>query len=267
MRKYVTVFTVALADRLVYRVDFFVSTFLMFIPIVTTVLLWRAIYGGADRTDIGGLRYPEMVSYYLLVMVVRAFGSMPRLASTVASDIRDGELRKYLLQPISYLGYQWTLRVAHKLVYFVMAAGPYAAVFWLCRSFLPEWPDGGALCLCVVSLVLAGAIGFFINALLGILGFWFLEIASFLHLFMTVQYFLSGHMFPLALLPPAVRDVVACLPFAYETYYPTLVLLQRTELASPLEVIAVQASWVGVLAAVTWWAWSRGLRRYTAFGG
>ncbi|NOS99279.1 MAG: ABC transporter permease [Phycisphaerales bacterium] len=267
MRKYRTVFMVALADRLVYRVDFFVSTFLMFIPIVTTVLLWRAIYSGAGGENIGGLNYSDMVSYYLLVMVVRAFGSMPRLASTVASDIRDGELRKYLLQPISYLGYQGTLRLAHKIIYFIMAAAPYALVFWICRRFLPAWPDGGTLCLCVVSLVLAGAIGFFINALIGLLGFWFLEIASFLHLFMTVQYFLSGHMFPLALLPASVRTVISYLPFAYETYYPTLVLLQRTEMASAVEVIGVQAVWVTVLAIVTRVAWSRGLRRYAAFGG
>lgn len=267
MSKYWVVFRVALAERLVYRADFFIATFLRFIPIITTILLWRAIYDGADRTEVGGLAYRQMVSYYLFVMISRAFGSMPRLATDISADIRDGGLRKYLLQPIDYLAYHLALRVAHKLIYFVMAAAPYAVVFWLCRRFLPGWPAGETLGLSVIALVLAFLLGFAINGLIGMLGFWFLEVGSFLHVFMTAQYFLSGHMFPLSLLPEQVGQVVTYLPFAYETYYPTLILLQRLDPGEMVRVILVQLVWVVVLAAATRIAWSRGLRRYAAFGG
>ncbi len=267
MRKYWVVFTVALSDRLVYRADFFISTFLRFIPIITTILLWRAIYDGAGRSEVGGLAYPQMVSYYLFVMIARAFGSMPRLATDIAMDIRDGGLRKYLLQPIDYLTYGITLRAAHKLVYFFMASIPYMLVFFLCREFLPGRPTGLMLGLSLVSLTLAFVLGFAISGLIGMLGFWFLEVASFLHVFMTMQYFLSGHMFPLSLLPDTVQRVVRVLPFAYETYYPTLMLLQRL---APLEagrVIAGQVAWILVILALMRLAWWRGLKRYAAYGG
>lgn len=267
MSKYWIVFRVALAERLVYRADFFIATFLRFIPIITTILLWRAIYDGADRTEVGGLAYQQMVSYYLFIMIARAFGSMPRLATDIATDIRDGGLRKYLLQPIDYLTYNMSLRVAHKLIYFLMAFMPYALVFWMCRQFLPGWPTGATLGLSVISLALAFLLGFAINSLLGLLGFWFLEVSSFLHVFMTAQYFLSGHMFPLSLLPESVQNVVLYLPFAYETYYPTLILLQRLDHAEIIRIIIVQVVWVLVLAAAARLAWSRGLRRYAAFGG
>lgn len=267
MSKYGIVFRIALAERLVYRADFFVATFLRFIPIITTILLWKAIYDGAGRSQVGGLVYTQMVSYYLFVMISRAFGSMPRLATDIALDIRDGGLRKYLLQPIDYLAYLVTLRAAHKLIYFVMAALPYATVFWLCRDYLPGWPTGVMLGLSIVSLLLAFCLGFMVSAVLGLLGFWFLEVASFVHVFMTAQYFLSGHMFPLSLLPDAVRHVVLYLPFAYETYYPTMILLQKLQPAEAVRVIGVQVVWVLLLAVLGRLAWSRGLKRYAAFGG
>ena len=265
--KYLVVFRTALSERLVYRADFFISTFLRFVPIITTIMLWRAIYDGADREEVGGLNYTQMVSYYLFVMIVRAFGSMPQLASGIATDIREGELRKYLLQPIDYLTYCLTLRVAHKLVYFVMAALPYALVFWMCRRFLPDAPSGQMLAVGLVSLILAFLLGFAINALIGLLGFWFLEVASFLHVFMTLQYFLSGHMFPLSLLPGWVQHAIVNLPFAYETYHPAVILLQRVDASEAYRLIGMQAMWVTVIGLLAWATWRRGLRRYAAFGG
>ncbi len=267
MRKYWLIFRVAISERLVYRADFFISTFLRFIPIITTVLLWRAIYDGSGRELVGGLSYTQMVSYYLFVMIVRAFGSMPRLSSDVATDIRDGGLRRYLLQPIDYLLYCMVLRAAHKLVYFVMAAGPYAIVFWLCRAYLPGWPPLSTLAVSLLTLTLAFLLGFSISVTLGLLGFWFLEVSSFIHIFMIVQYFLGGHMFPLSLLPDSIRGVLTWLPFAYETYYPTLILLQRADAAEITRILSVQAMWVITLLIFARIAWWRGLRRYAAFGG
>ncbi|MCO6437067.1 MAG: ABC-2 family transporter protein [Phycisphaerae bacterium] len=267
LAKYAIVFRVALSERLVYRVDFFVSTFLRFIPIITTILLWRAIYTGGDREMVGGLSYQQMVAYYLLVMVNRAFGSMPGLATEIAGDIREGELRKYLIQPIDYLVYQTTLRMAHKAVYFLMASGPYAIIFWICRDYLPGWPTPTMFLLIVLSCVLTFFLGFAINGMIGMLGFWFLEVASFVHVFMTAQYFLSGHMFPLSLLPPVVQKAVTWMPFAYETYYPTLILLQKLSVRESMGVIAVQAAWVVTLLLLMRIAWAMGLRRYAAFGG
>ena len=267
MRKYWVIFRIAISERLVYRADFFLSTFLRFIPIITTVLLWRAIYDGSGREKVGGLLYSQMVGYYLFVMITRAFGSMPRLATDVATDIRDGELRRYLLQPVDYLTYCLVLRAAHKAVYFVMAAGPYALVFWMCRQYMPPWPPASMLAVSFLTLSMAFLLGFATNMLIGLLGFWFLEVSSIIHIFMIVQYFLGGHMFPLSLLPETIRNVLTWLPFAYETYYPTIILLQQVEPQEIARILGMQALWVVTLLVLSRVAWSRGLRRYAAFGG
>jgi len=267
MRKYWQVFKIALADRFVYRTDFFIGTFLRFTPIVTTIALWGAVYRSADREQIGDLRYGEMVSYYLIVMVSRAFGSMPGLASTLAGDIREGNLRKFIIQPLNYVIYHLHLRMAHKLVYFVMAAIPYALVFWWCREFLPGWPPRELWPICIASLMLSFVLGFLVNMAIGLLSFWFLEVTSFLFMFMVSQYFLSGHQFPLTLLPEWLERVVKFLPFAYETFYPVMLLLGKMDINEGLHVIGGQCAWIAVLAVVVTIGWRRGLRRYAAFGG
>jgi ABC-2 type transport system permease protein len=267
MRKYWFVFKIALADRFVYRADFFIATFLRFTPIITTVALWSAIYAGGERKLIGTLTYGEMVSYYLVVMIARAFGSMPGLASGLARDIREGELRKFIIQPVSYVIYHLHLRLAHKAVYFVMATVPYLVVFWMCRDYLPGWPAWEQLLPGLVSLVLAFFLGFLINMTIGLLSFWFLEVTSFLFIFMVSQYFLSGHQFPLTMLPAGMQQVVTRLPFAYETFYPVMLLLGKYDAAEAWRIVAGQCVWIVVLAAVVRFGWRRGLRRYAAFGG
>lgn len=267
LTKYTTVLQVAAAERLVYRGDFFLATFLRFVPIITTILLWRAIYDGSGEQQLGGLTYRDMISYYLFVMVARSFGSMPGLAGGIARDVREGDLRKFLLQPINYVGYLLALRAAHKGVYFAMAGVPFVLVFWLCRDLLPGWPEPAMLAVMLAALLLSFLQGFLFNCLMGLLAFWFLETSSLMYLVMTLEYFLSGHMFPLSLLPAGLSQIITWMPFAYETYYPTLILVGKISGAPAGRVLLGQALWIGVLSALVAWTWRRGLRRYAAFGG
>src|SRR5947208_2954620 len=121
LRKYSRILRVSLIERLAYRSDFFLATILRFLPMLTTILLWRAVYQGAEattgETELAGYRYQEMVAYLLLVHISRMFSSMPGLAAGIARDIRDGSLKKYLLQPLDMLGYLFAYRVAHKVAY------------------------------------------------------------------------------------------------------------------------------------------------------
>ena len=56
----------------------------------------------------------------------------------------------------------------------------------------------------VASLVMAFLLGFFLEATIGMIGFWLLEVSSLLFVYMLFNFFFSGHMFPLDMLPRAV---------------------------------------------------------------
>src|SRR5215471_5530630 len=141
LRKYLRIYRVSLTERLVYRGDFFFSTILRFLPMVTTILLWRAIYAGAEEDTIAGFSQRQMIAYLLLVHVSRMFSSMPGLAYGIAHDIRDGSLKKYLLQPIDMIAYLVSYRGAHKTAYIATTALPYGLLFFLFRDYFPPFPD------------------------------------------------------------------------------------------------------------------------------
>lgn len=262
-----TVLRISMEERLVYRGDFALGTLMRFLPIITQMFLWTAVFAGAGRDELGGLSVREMSAYLLLTMVSRAFSSMPGLATGIAREIRTGEVKKYLIQPIDMIGFLLLGRVAHKLVYYTVAAGPFALVFFLFRDLFDGWPDPGTLAAFFAALVLAFLLGFFLEATLGMIGFWFLEVESLVFGYMLISFFFSGHMFPITLLPSPWDDVVAALPLQYLAYFPAAVLLGKIEGPELWRGLAIQAAWVVFFIVACRAAYGLGLRRYSGYGG
>ena len=275
VRTWWVILRIALEERLVYRGDFALGTLMRFLPIVTQIFLWSAVFESVARpqsdggpTELGGYRFADMVAYYLITMIGRAFSSMPGLASGIAQQIREGEIKRYLIQPIDLIGFLLLQRVAHKLAYYTVAILPFALVFFLCRGyFLDGWPSAPRLIAFLASLVMAFLIGFFMEAAIGMIGFWFLEVSSLLFIFMLFSFFLSGHMFPLSLLPDSIEWIVQLLPFKYLAYFPAAVFLGKVPDADLPREMAVEAAWLVVLVVACRWMYARGVRRYSGFGG
>src|SRR3954467_14620030 len=76
-RKYSKIFRASLVERMAYRGDFLLGTVLRFLPMVTTILLWRSVYAGSGQTSLAGFDYDEMIAYLLLTHISRMFSSMP----------------------------------------------------------------------------------------------------------------------------------------------------------------------------------------------
>src|SRR5439155_18371708 len=95
LKQYWTVLRINIDERLVYRGDFMLGTLMRFLPVITQVFLWSAVFAaappsgaatgapGSSPTSIAGYRFPDMIAYYLLAMIGRAFSSMPGLASGI----------------------------------------------------------------------------------------------------------------------------------------------------------------------------------------
>lgn len=268
------VFSTALSEKLVYRGDFALGTLMRFLPIITQIFLWGAIFDAIDSSqdgnasDIGGYGRTDIVAYYLITMIARAFSSMPGLASGIAQQIRDGEIKRYLIQPIDLLGFLLLSRIAHKVAYYAVAVLPFAFVFYLCRSyFVTGWPSSTIMFAFIASLVMGFLIGFFFEAAIGMIGFWWLEVSSLLFVFMLFSFFLSGHMFPLTFLPDSVGTFVQLLPFKYLAYFPAAVFLGKIPEDELPQEMAIEAGWLLFFIIVCRFAYSRGLKRYSGYGG
>ncbi|HLJ95482.1 MAG TPA: ABC-2 family transporter protein [Gemmataceae bacterium] len=272
LRKYTKIMRVSLIERMTYRGDFFLATILRFLPMVTTILLWHAVYEGAQEgaaqpVRLSGYSLHEMIAYLLLVHISRMFSSMPGLAAGITRDIREGTLKKYLLQPIDMIAYLLSYRAAHKVAYIVTSSLPYALLFFLCRNYFDHFPTWETLGLYVLALLLGFLVGFFFEASLGMAGFWFLEVTSFLYIVNTVNFFVSGHMFPLELLPPFWATLLRMLPFQYLAYFPAAVFLGHIKGFELVVGLFGEAAWALVFAVLSRWLYRLGLRQYSAYGG
>ncbi len=267
LRKYFNIFRASLVERLAYRGDFLLGTVLRFLPVATTVLLWEAVYRGSGASDLGGFSRRQMIAYLLLIHISRMFSSMPGLASGISRDIRDGSLKKYLIQPLDMVGYLLSYRAAHKCAYITTSALPYAGLFAVCSGYFDGLPDLPTFLGYLLALVLGFLVGFYFEACIGMIGFWFLEVTSLLWVITTLTYFISGQMLPLDFLPPVWARVLKALPFHYLAYFPAVVFLGKVTGRELVEGLLIECAWVAGLVLLTRWLYARGLRRYSAFGG
>jgi ABC-2 type transport system permease protein len=225
--------------------------------------------------SIAGYTKNDIIAYYLLTNVSRAFSSMPGLASGISRSILDGSIKKYLIQPVDMIGFLFITRMAHKLVYYTVALVPFALVFFLCRDFFTNgWPPLPTVIAFLASLVMAFVLGFFLESTIGMIGFWFLEVNSLLFVYMLLNFFLSGHMFPIDMLDGvkllggvSLGDIVRLLPLQYLAYFPSAVFLGKVAGTELVRGLLVELGWVIFFISLSHWLFRRGLRRYSAFGG
>ena len=267
LKKYLRIFRVSLVERLAYRADFLLGTVLRFLPMVTSVLLWSAVYRGSGRDTIEGYTCREVIAYLLLVHVSRMFSSMPGLAAGIARDIRDGTVKRYLVQPLDLQAHLLAYRAAHKFAYILTSALPYAGLFFFMSSYF-DWPaEPWIWAAWLTSLLLGFLMGFLMEFALGLLGFWFLEISSFLYLINTVSFFLSGHLMPLDLFGGRMAMVLKELPFQYLAYFPASVILGRETPETVIKGLLVELGWCLAFFIAGRVALRMGLKRFSAFGG
>ncbi|MGE0536837.1 MAG: ABC transporter permease [Pirellulales bacterium] len=262
-----TVLAISLSERLVYRGDFALGTLMRFLPFVTQIFLWAAVFQANGDQPIKGYTYPDFMAYFLLTQVARAFSSMPGLANSIALDIRNGTIKKYLIQPIDMVGFLLLKRVAHKLVYYLVAIGPFALVFYLARGFFGGWPEPEVVAAFVASLVMSFLLGFFLEATIGMIGFWFLEVSSLLFVYMLFSFFFSGHMFPIDMLPGFWGQFVQALPLKFLAYFPAAIFLGKVSGPELANGLLIQAGWVLFFAVACRLSFHFGVKRYSAFGG
>ena len=97
--------------------------------------------------------------------------------------------------------------------------------------------------------------------------FWMLEVTSLLYIVTTLNYFISGQMFPLDLLPSTGRQILKVLPFQYMAYFPAAVFLGKIRGDALWQGLLMEAGWAIALCVLAHTLYRIGLRRYSAYGG
>jgi ABC-2 type transport system permease protein len=264
--KYARVFSIGLQNTFVYRWNFILRSIFGVVPLIGTIFLWRAMYSGDTQQQLSGYTFSALIMYFATVVFVENLITPTEDEWQIASDIRDGRLSALLLKPLNYLFYRFTLYASYRLLYTLIILPGVLLIFFFLRAHitLPDQPlTWLAFC---VSTALAGLIQFFIAYTLAMLAFWLLEISTVVFIVMSFEYFLSGQLFPLDMLPPWLATIIKWSPFPYELYFPVQIFMQRISGPALWEGMAIQAGWVIILYFFATSLWRAGLRKYQAVG-
>ena len=266
LNKYRHAFLLGLQSNLVYRWNFAVRGFFSMFHLAVVFILWGAAYAGVK--DIGGFSFGQTLTYFLVMLVMQFFVGAFNEDYQISEEIRNGLINQFLLKPINYFLYRFSIFLAARLVTGVLVLLPLLIAVPLLHNYLTLPHELWRIPLGITAMALSALIQFSIAYCFGLLTFWFLEIQGFVVLSMAVESILGGQMFPLDLLPGWLYRTAQFLPFYYQTYFPTAIFTGRiNDLGVIGQGLVIQLGWVLILLALNQLLWARGLRRHTAVGG
>jgi len=266
MNKYGKVFDISLQNTFVYRWNFLFRSLFAVVPLVGTLFIWEAIFKERDA-NIGPYDYSGMVYYFLLVLVAETLITPTEDEWQIAADIRDGQINSFLTKPMNYLAYRFSLFAGYRLLYTFVTLPLIVLILFLLREHVTLPAQPVTWLLAIISLVLAGLLQFLIAYSVAMLAFWILEISTIVFILYSFEYFLSGQLFPLDIMPPWVQSFMDFLPFKYQLYFPVAVFLEKMSVSELQRGFCFQVGWVLLMWGLAHTLWTRGLRKYSAVGG
>ena len=263
---YLRTFLTGIQNTFVYRWNFLLRTIFGIVPLVGMIYLWRAVTEGGGG-KLGDYGFSDMIFYFALVVFIENLTSSTEDDWQIAADIRDGRLSALMLKPINYLAYRAALYLSYRITYIAVVGLPIVLVVWFLREHLRLPTDATTWFVFMLSTTMAAGLQFLMAYILGLVAFWVLEVSTLIFIVYSFEYFLSGTIFPLDILPGWLQPFVKWSPFTYEMFFPVQVAMERIQGRAMWEGLAIQAGWLVVFYIVAGLVWRAGVRKYQAVGG
>ncbi len=257
LRAWPSIQQVAFSGMVAYRAEMVIWVLSATLPLVM-LSLWNS---AAAAGPVGGYGQVDFARYFAVNLVVRQLtGSW--IVWELNWNIRKGELSPRLLRPMHPLVYNLCETFA-ALPFRAGILVPLVGVLALWRPELLFVPSFSAAVGFGVALLLAFVLAWTIQAIFGMLAFWFDQSMGFWSAWFALWAMASGYFVPLDLFPEGWVDFFRLLPFYSTLGAPIDVLLGK---ASMLSVFTGQVAWVVATGALAAWMWKAGIRRYGAVG-
>ncbi|MFN3728401.1 MAG: ABC transporter permease [Fimbriimonadaceae bacterium] len=260
-RKWRAVFSVYFQDGIAYRASGIIWITTDLVTAVTMPVLWTAAASGGT---IAGYTVSDFVLYYLCMLLIGSFVTS-HILFEIATEIREGQFSTQLVRPISFYQLSYLRNLPWRIIRTCLFLPFFFVLIWVYRGYL----DGVQLYFgweLWVSILLGHLVSFFIVMMLSMIALFTQEAFSIFELYYIPLMFLSGQLFPVALLPQWALNLAKIMPFYYTTGAPTEILIGRLTGPAMHQAIGVQFTWVILAFVIGKIGWTIGLRHYTAVG-
>lgn len=250
-------------ETLTYRLNFVVWRVRIVLGILTMYFLWGALLmpGG----NILGYSRELMLTYILGTSLINSIVISSR-SYEVGQEINSGNLSNFLLRPMNHFAYWFSRDLGDKAMNIAFSAAELIILFLILKPPIFLQSDISLITFTLLSCLIALVMYFFLNFLLGLIGFWSPEVWAPRFVFVTILTFFSGGLFPLDMLPKPLFSMLSLLPFPYLLFFPLKIYLGQLVIAEIIKGTIISCIWIGILYFAVKSVWARGLRVYTAYG-
>lgn len=261
MKKYFAIFKTTLVNSLAYPGEL-VGRSLMILPFMWIFYqLWQVTFSASGVDTINGLTLQDTMWYLMMAETIEL--SRPRVARTIAENVKDGSIAYLLNKPYDFMLYQFSVSMGETIFRALMNAIFGGAIVWWLAGPPPDlrgWP------LTIIAVLGAWVLNFLANGMIGLAAFLSEEVAPFEWIYQKFAFIFGGLLIPLDFYPQWLQKIAFALPFPAMTYGPSrLFVTPNTELFA--SVLGQQAIWILVLGLLLAFAYQRGLAYLTVNGG
>lgn len=264
MRRYLRIFSLYFQHGFQYRARNFMWLIISFINPLVLLLFWQGILG--TKQSIGGWSLTLINSYYIFIIVASAL-LMQHVEFQVAYyDIKRGELVRELLKPFSYTKMRFIAESPWRILQGIYAIAMVALLIYLLKKPVVIFPHADQLIYIFLIALNAYILSFFFKMALSLTAFWLTSVDGIFETNDVATIMLSGLVLPLELLPAWLHTLAIYTPYPYILHYPVGAAIGLYTTASLQLVILIQLVWIGGLALLYRFMWSRGLKQFTGVG-
>lgn len=253
----------AIVSNLEYRLNYAIDAIVQ--PSLTTgieILLWIAVFAGAQTSTIAG--FPK--EYYLSYALWSAF--FARIATSwmyefrMVEEVSSGSLNSIVVRPMSFYEYYLSQLLGYKLVTTIISMIiPVIAVFLFdLPTIYSRIPI--SILLCFYYLILVHSISFIVSCV----AFHYTKISSLTVAKNLFMWILMGELFPLDLLPEPWKSLIIALPFSSGVFVPVGYITGRIGFETVMQGFMSVTLGLVVLNIIGAYMWKRGLETYAGTG-
>ncbi|MFA6170877.1 MAG: ABC-2 family transporter protein [Patescibacteria group bacterium] len=263
-KKYATITKMEMSRQMTHRFNIICYRVGNFFEVLVPLVVWTAAFRGA--TIIKGYTYDEMITYVIVGWLILYLTASYGFEEVAARLIYDGTLSQFIIKPISFLRYVFTLGLSRSVMAVFLSVLIQAAVIFFARGHIVARVGMVEVIILLAMIFMALIIRMLYSILISLAAFWTDEISGVDFTASTLNKFLSGAYFPINLLPVGFANFAMATPFIYTLYYPTSIILGKVSVAEAARGLAVELLWILVMYGIIKLVWRAGLKKYESVG-
>ena len=263
--KYFAVIKVTWVQTLEYRANALVGIFAILSGLLIEFVLWKQIFLIRGVETINGFTFEKLIVYIFFALMVGQLKSSWANSFEMIESIRLGELNKYLIRPLSFFFYNFSLFIGYNSLYFIcygMMSIAFPFIF-PGLAFQTIYSVIGFISFLMLSIFISYGIYFIMICS----AFWFGEARSLLVAYNLANIVLSGQLIPLKMFPKKILNILEYTPIPYLVDIPVRFALGYIETDIFYEKLQLGIFWAILVTIIGHIIYKIGIKRYEGFGG